>query len=230
MVIMIVLAYPITRFILRAKKDDYGIFQFALVFGNTAFIGFPVVGALFGQEAIFYANILAIPFNILVFSLGVIYITAGHESFKLNYKVFVSPCLLATYASIIMVALEVTTPDIIANTCIYVGNITIPGALLIIGASLATVPLKEMLGSRQIYLICLFKLLIVPFIIYQLFLLSPLDILYAQILTVLSAMPVASYGTMLCLTHGKDGFKMAQATFLTTFLAVFSIPILALML
>ena len=40
-------------------------------------------------------------------------------------------------------------------------------------------------------------------------------------------MPVASFGTIFCLKYGKDETVMAQGTFLTTFLALLSIPLMA---
>ena len=45
--------------------------------------------------------------------------------------------------------------------------------------------------------------------------------------TIIIAMPVASFGTIFCLKYGRDETIMAQGTFLTTLLAMFSIPLIA---
>ena len=44
---------------------------------------------------------------------------------------------------------------------------------------------------------------------------------------VLAGMPVATNGTMLCYQYGGNSRVMAQGTFVTTVLAIASIPILA---
>ena len=44
--------------------------------------------------------------------------------------------------------------------------------------------------------------------------------------TVVIAMPVATYGTILCLRHGKDTTFMSEVTFITTLLSMISIPLL----
>jgi len=47
-----------------------GVWRFALAFPNVGFIGYPVNVALFGPEALFYAVIVALPFNVLSFTTG----------------------------------------------------------------------------------------------------------------------------------------------------------------
>ena len=44
------------------------VWRYSLIFSNMAFIGYPVSVALFGQEALFYAVILVLPFNLLSYS------------------------------------------------------------------------------------------------------------------------------------------------------------------
>ena len=226
---MVIVSFPVTK-LLRLSPEESGVYKFMYVFGNINFIGFPVVGSLFGTEAIFYASVLTIPFNILVFALGVLFITQGKSTTRFNWRILFSPCLSATYLSIIIVFFQIKVPHPIAQCSSLIGSITIPGSLLIIGSTLAGIPVKSMFGSPKIYMMCLIKLLIVPAIIYAIFLISPIDRKYADVLVVLCAMPVASYGTMLCLKHGIETKTMAQGTFMTTLLSVFTIPLLAVML
>lgn len=43
----------------------------SVFFMNNVFVGFPVVEALFGESAVFCASLTTLPFNLLLFSLGV---------------------------------------------------------------------------------------------------------------------------------------------------------------
>ena len=47
------------------------------------------------------------------------------------------------------------------------------------------------------------------------------------VVVVLAAMPVATNGTMFCYQYGGDAKTMAQGTFITTILALVTIPLLA---
>ena len=49
----------------------------------------------------------------------------------------------------------------------------------------------------------------------------------SSVAVVLAGMPVATNGTMLCYQYGGNSRVMAQGTFVTTVLAIASIPILA---
>jgi predicted permease len=43
-------------------------------------------------------------------------------------------------------------------------------------------------------------------------------------------MPVATYGTILCLRYGRDTTLMSEITFITTLLSMLTIPLLAMLL
>lgn len=229
MIFVMVVAVPITM-LLRIKANEAGVYRFMLIFGNINFIGFPVVGMMFGQEAIFYASVLTIPFYFFIFLLGVILVTSGKGKATFSWRMFLSPCLIATYISIALVLLEIKAPETISEACSLIGGLTVSGSLLIIGSTLAELPVLHMLGTPKLYAITVIKLLVLPAVIYGLFLVTPLDKKYADVLVILAGMPVASIGTMLCLKNGVDSKVMSQGTFLTTLFSIVSIPVLSMLL
>ena len=48
--------------------------------------------------------------------------------------------------------------------------------------------------------------------------------------TLVIAMPVATYGTILCLKYKKDTTMITEVTFITTLLSMVTIPLLVLLL
>ena len=105
-----------------------------------------------------------------------------------------------------------------------------PAALLIIGSSMAQVPIRRMFGNPAIYMMSVLRLILVPLLILYLLRLCSVDETIANINVVLSAMPVASYGTLFCIQFQKGEIIMAEGTFLTTLLSVISIPLLTMFL
>lgn len=227
--LLFVLAFIITRFICD-DPASVGSYRFMLIFGNINFIGFPVLDALFGSQAIFYAAVVTIPFNLLIFLLGVPLITSGSGKVTFRLRTVFSPYLLATYLTIVIVILQARMPKEIAEACHLVGSMTVPAALLIIGATLANIPVLQMLGNFRMYLLTLIKLLLIPGLFFLLYSVSPLEKKYADVLVILFGMPVASIGTMLCLKNNIDAKTMSEGTFLTSALSVISIPLLAIIL
>lgn len=109
------------------------------------------------------------------------------------------------------------------------GDITTPAALMVIGSSLADMPVKEMFSNGKIYLFAAFRLLILPMVVFFLYRMFVTDTLLLGVCVIISAMPVATNGTMLCLQYNADEKLMAQGTFITTLASLVTIPVLAML-
>ena len=180
--VMFAVAYGFTL-LLRIPDGHRGVYRFMLCFGNVGFIGYPVLSAIFGPDALIYAAVFNLPFNLFVFTVGAWFLTLG--------------------------------------------SITTPAALLIIGSSLANLPVRELIGGPRLWACSLFRLLGMPAVIWAVFHgFVPAGLMFS-VAVVLAGMPVATNGTMLCYQYGVNSRVMAQGTFVTTVLALVSIPVLA---
>ena len=226
--VLISLAYVLPRF-MPVKESDRGMYSFMLTFANVGFIGYPIVASIFGHSAVFYACILNAPNTLTIFVWGVMFVT-GDKAGKFNPKLLLSPAMIATYISIVIVAFGWKAPEFIAQPFTLLGNMTVPAALLVIGSSIGGMPVKQMAGSIGIYIMCVFRLLLLPVGLFYLFRLFGVDAQIDAINAVLIGMPVASFGTMFCMKYNKDTTVMTQGTFLSTVLSVVSIPLLALII
>ena len=214
--------------LLTKRKVDEGVLGFAMMFGNVGFMGYPIVASIFGHEAVFYAAVLNVVNTFAVFTVGTILITGKTVNGpKFQKKVLWSTPMLSAYVTMLIVALEITgIPAWISQPLTMIGNITVPAALLIIGSSMSQLPLRSLLGNRTIYLTTLLRLALLPIGIHYLFTLLGFDPFVVGINTVVIAMPVATYGTILCLRHGKDTTLITEVTFITTLLSMITIPLL----
>jgi len=216
---------------LTKNKEDEGVVGFALMFGNVGFMGYPVVASIFGHEAVFYAAVLNVVNTFTVFTIGTMLITGKNEveGSRFQKKVLYSTPMLAAYLTMLIVALEIhDIPGFISQPLTMIGNITVPAALLIIGSSMSNLPLRAMLGNRTVYATTLMRLAILPLGMYYLCTLLGFSPFVVGINTVVIAMPVATYGTILCLRHGKDTTLITEVTFITTLLSMLTIPLLVM--
>ena len=224
-------AFFLPRYMTK-KKDDEGIIGFALMFGNVGFMGYPVVASIFGYEAVFYAAVLNVVNTFAVFTIGTILITRKNdvEGKHFQKKVLYSTPMLAAYLTMAIVALEIDNiPEAISQPLTMLGNITVPAALLIIGSSMSNLPLRSLLGNGTVYATTLFRLVLLPIGIHFLMGVLGFSPLVVNINTLVIAMPVATYGTILCLRHEKDTTLMTEVTFITTLLSMLTIPALTLL-
>ena len=225
-------AFLLPRYLTK-KKDDEGAIGFALMFGNVGFMGYPVVASIFGHEAVFYAAVLNVVNTFAVFTVGTILITGRRdvEQKRFEKKVLYSTPMLAAYLTMAIVALEIDNiPEAISQPLTMLGNITVPAALLIIGSSMSNLSLRTMLGNATVYTTTLFRLAILPVGIHFVMRALGFSPFVVNINTLVIAMPVATYGTILCLKYQKDTTMITEVTFITTLLSMISIPLLVMFL
>ena len=230
-VVLAVVAFLLPRY-LTNKKDDEGAIGFALMFGNVGFMGYPVVASIFGHEAVFYAAVLNVVNTFTVFTVGTILITGKSEVGKARFekKVLYSTPMLSAYLTMLIVALEIDNiPGAVSQPLTMLGNITVPAALLIIGSSMSQLPLRSLMGNLTVYLTTALRLVVLPLGVYYLTKMLGFSDFVVNINTVVIAMPVATYGTILCLKYEKDTTMITEATFITTLLSMLTIPLLVLL-
>jgi len=217
--------------LLTKKKDDEGIVGFALMFGNVGFMGYPVVASIFGQQAVFYAAVLNVVNTFAVFTIGTILIV-GDLSDKRHFqkKVLYSTPMLSAYLAMLIVALGIDgIPGVISQPLTMIGNITVPAALLIIGSSMSQLSARSMLGNMTVYSTTVFRLLLIPIGLYYLCSALGFDSYVVNINTLVVAMPVATYGTILCLKYNRDTTLITETTLITTLLSMLTIPLLTIL-
>ena len=82
--VMIAVAY----LFIRKKEDRHTeVERFSAIYSNCAFMGIPLMSALFGDEGVFYLTAFITVFNLVIWTHGVITIS-GEKDMKQVVKVF----------------------------------------------------------------------------------------------------------------------------------------------
>lgn len=225
-VVLLGCAYGLTS-LLRIDRNHRGLLRFVITFGNVTFVGFPVLLALYGQKAVFYASVITIPFNFLMFTFGVMFVKGeGRLRELMKKKILLSPCIVASALAFVLALIGVQVPSPIASFCHLVGDMTIPCALILVGSTLTSISGREMMGSVLVYKAVALRLLVAPLMVMGVLTFVPCDPLIRNVAIVLSGMPSAANGIMFCLEYNKSGKDMAQCIFLSSLWSIATIPIL----
>ena len=215
--------------ILKVAKEDRNLYQFMTIFSNIGFMGYPVIQAIFGKEALFFASICNLVFNILCYSYGVFLISgAGKVSF--DYKKLINPGIIFSIIAVVIYLTKWQMPVIIGETSDLVGSITTPLAMMIIGSSLAEIPIKEVVSDIRIYIYTIIKQIIMPILFWWVLKFIVHDAMVLGVLVVLIAMPVGTIAIMFCNQFGGNTSLASKSIFITTLASVFTIPTLVYLL
>jgi len=237
LVIAIVLYY-VTLFILSniyafltaRTHPDRGVYQYMVMFSNTGFLGIPLITAMFGQEALFHVALFNVPFNILAFTYGIFLIRGKGKGEKRSWKKMLTPPTVASVLSLVLLLLGVKLPVFLADAVGYIGGITVPGAMMVVGASLATIPAGAIWKEWRIYAVSAFTLLIRPVIIVALLSFFVTDPLVKGVTVILAAVPVGANTTSLCIQYDANEKLASCGLFVSTMLSMLTIPLVALVL
>jgi len=228
-IVALIIGY-IAAHVFCKNEKIMGAMNLVISFGNFAFMGFPVISALYGDGAIFLVSVCSIPFNVFLFSVGAMLVARKKgEGFPAK-KVFTNPSLISTVIAFFIFLFKITVPKPIAETIGYMGNTVVPMSMLLIGASLGRMSLKSIFCNGWKYWVCFVKLLVMPLILWLLFRSFVKDELILGILVVIAAMPSAASAPVLCTEYGGDSEFASGSVFLTTLLSLLTVPVIVYLL
>lgn len=221
------IGFTISR-LLKGDKKDRGLYIFVTMFGNVGFMGYPILSAIYGSQAIFIASIFNIPMNLLSFTLGVLLVAPPGT--KLSIKEFFTPSVVSSIVAPILYLLPFSIPSAFYEGCSLLGNATVPLAMLMIDSTIAHMPFKEIWNHRNLYILAAVKLLLCPFALWLLlkpFVHTPL---FFGIAVILGMMPTATNSTLLCIEYGGNELLSGRCVCISTLLSAITIPLMLLLL
>jgi len=235
-VIIAMIISKILTSVIHLPPTQTGIMAFMMVFGNTGFLGLPVLNGLFGKEAVFYGAICDSSFDVLMFSIGVTLIRqAAKGETKMGIgetmKGLINPCFIGSLLGLLLFVCRVSIPDILAGPMDAVGSATSPLAMMVVGSHLARINFKDMFMSKPSYLVCLLKLLVAPAAALVLVkLIIGGGTLFGTVIVMEAAMPCAMLSVILSERYKADVEFATKGVMLTTILSLITIPIVAIAL
>lgn len=218
------LGYAIAR-LLRVPKSQEKIYVFFTVFSNIGFMGFPVIDAIFGPKALIIAVIFNLLFNILQFTYGIT-LFSGHRV-SLDPRTLLTPWVSSAILAILMFLLGIRLPGVVFTAFKTLGDTTTPLAMLVIGISLAQIPIRQVFSDLRLYPYILIRQLLLPagaWLILRAILADPLIL---GVATIVLAMPSAASTVIFANAWNNEVSLATRAVFLTTLASVITIPFIA---
>ena len=212
--------------LLRIKDGDKGMYRILAAFMNNGFMGFPLVAAVYGENAVFFASLSNIPFNLLLYTAGVMLLQKGDKNTKFSIKSVINVPIVATLIAVVIFAFEIPMPKLVDDVADTLSAATVPLSMMCVGLSLGSVSLKEALMQPRLYGISLVRLLICPlavWLVLRIFITNPVIL---GTIVLLSACPSAIICTILGIQYGRDGVESSEAIFISTMLSMITIPLL----
>ena len=206
------------------KNSDYVVERFSMVYSNCGFLGIPLINGVFGSEGVLYLTAYVTLFNFLVWTHGLMTMK-GQKDFSPAIKAVKSLPVIAVFAGLVCYMLQLRLPSVPAQALQYIADMNTPLAMLIAGATIAQSNVLNMIKKPRNYLICLYKLLLLPLIVFAVIRLFGLPEIVVATLTIATACPVATTGIMFALTLDKNAERCSELFSMSTLLSALTLPV-----
>lgn len=225
--VLLVLAW-LAPIVFRASEDEKGIYKLMTTFNNIGFMGFPVIAAVYGNEALLYAAIFTLPFNVLIYTYGIAMVRGRDAEEKgIQWKQICNIGVIACLIAVVLYLSAVPVPEFARTAISGLSSLTGSLSMMVIGISLSSISLKKLFLDVKLLAYAVVKLLVIP-IVGTLIIRQVIEneILVAVCMIML-ATPVASMAVMLAGQYDRNVELASKGVAITTILSVITIPVVS---
>ena len=221
------LAFLVAK-IFRIEHDKDRVFQFAFIFGNTGFVGYPLLTSVFPTSGALFMCLFTVIDQLTFWTYGVWLSTARNRNRgKFNVRALISPNTVAVILAVVMIVSGVGFHPLIGTILGTITKAATPLCMIYLGALIYFNNLKIALKRPETYALVIIKMALLP--IGACFLATAAGIASDLIgcLTLYIALPVMTVVPMISTQNGDEG-PYATGIAVVTFVAcIFTIPLVA---
>lgn len=201
----------------------------SLVYGNVGNLVLPLVQLTLGDEMVFYASAMQIPFNLFFWTHG-ISVMQGQSKFDWR-KIVSNANIWAVLIGLVFLGFQWHLPPVLATGVSGLAHVVAPVSMMVVGMVLAGTSLKSIFTTPRAYAVSAGKLLLFPLLPILLLWVSGLLRHYPDLVPVLMvtaiafAAPAAANVSQLAVVFDQEPTKASIYNILTLFFCVITIPL-----
>lgn len=219
----LLLSMLISALVFRRKST---VRQFGAAFSNAGFIGIPLVQMTLGEEAVFYVASFVALLNILQWTYGVFIITGDKTQVSLK-KIITNPIVISFIVGLLLFFLPIEIPETLTGVIGTLAAMNGPLAMIILGAYLAQVRLKELFTDKLAYLCTAVRLIVIPMLTIAIFLVVPDKYGTIRLAVMLAAAaPVGSNVAIFAQLFHKEYTDAVKDVCLSTLFSILTMPLI----
>ena len=203
--------------------------QFALIFNNATFLGYPIVVNTFGESGIIAYCGFIVAFNVALFSYG-IYLFERKLTPKLLGRVLTNPNIIAVVLGMIIYLAGVSLPSFLTDAVSYVGSATTPLSIICIGFMLSKAEFSKLIRRWRLMLTAIIQLFVGPVVTYLalIFLRFPDEVV--AVCTLIQTLPTATSLGLFATKYGGNEIESSELVAISTIFSAGTMPLMVMLL
>lgn len=220
--------------LLKFPRPVVGTFLLTAVYGNTGFLGYPVVQAIFGKTegamaaAVVYDQFsMALPVYTVGVAVAMHYGTKHETSWREMLTFFTTPTFLVLIGTLVINALQLPVPTFVTRSAQLVAGATVPLVLLSLGLMLEPTHLQTNHYYLPMALILVAKMVLFPYLMWLATGWMGVQGVARWVAVTQSAMPSAMVNAVITERYGCDHQLATLVIVLGTLLTILVLPVTA---
>ena len=194
----------------------------SIVLTNNGFMAIPLLTAMFGPVGVFLSSGHMVAMAIVQWTYVVCQLDRSYGiSVK---KILLTPGVLASAFCLILFVSPVKLPAPVFSAVGLLADLNTPLAMLILGAYLARIDLRELVRNREVWKTAALRMLLIPALTVGLLLVLPVSDMAKLVLMVAVAAPTGISAAMFSEMFGGDYLFSTRVVGLTTILSLLLLP------
>lgn len=221
--------------LLKLRGAEAAVFKTHSMFGNTIFLGFPLITALYGTEGLLYASMYQLVSTIMMWTLGVVVLSHGNGiSWKKSLLKVVNINTIATLAGLLMFLFSVKLPDVILKPMTDLGSANTWLSMLYIGAMLVFSNVGGLLKRKSLYVISFTRLALAPAMLIFIFYIAGAyagtapEKLVSSVIILEASMPCMASVVIMAKEFGSDDSLAVGNVFVSTLFSILTLPLVVM--
>lgn len=216
--------------VLRLKKQMFQTIFICFIFGNTAYLGIPILIQISGEKIAPTATLIVAIYLLFLFTIGIGYLDYSMKKDKKDVaknilkNLFTNPLLIAVILGILIGSFQITLPTILLKSLDMITASVTPTVLIVIGLFIGKSKFVKLSEWLPIFLFSILKLAILPAIFFFGVKFSGISFLQFPSSIIQAAMPLAITPFALADKYNLNKDFIARSIVLSTILSVISLP------
>ncbi len=206
------------------EKERYAA-QFALVFNNATFLGYPIIASTFGEQGIIPYCGFIIAFNIALFSYGV-YLFKRKVDFKLIFGVITNPNIIAVVLGVVVFMFSLPIPSFAKDAVQFTGNATTALSIICVGYMLSNAKFFKLIKKWRLIVTALIQLIVGPLATWAVLSVLQFPQEVIVVCTLIQALPTATSLGLFASKYGGDETEASELVTISTLLSIVTMPVM----
>ncbi|MFZ2635187.1 MAG: AEC family transporter [Rectinemataceae bacterium] len=225
----------------KFPSPERKVLSYVTVFSNCGFMGFPVAESVFGKSGVMFTSMYLVIFTAFIWTYG-LSLFAGSGGGKDSQsedspgagktmaglrRVLLNPGTIGTLIGIVVWLLPFSLPVAVNEAINLMAGTTTPLSMVLVGATLADVPLRGLLSGKAVWIGSAMRLAVMPALFFGVIRLSGASGMAFDVALLLIAMPAAAQSVIFAARYGGDVALASRTVFVSTILSIVTIPFVA---